>query len=168
MADGAFSLLIGDCRYVQQNCLNRISNLEGCENLDTLNISTNQVSKLENLSCCKQLKTIIATNNQLETLESVQHLAECPGICTLDLQNNMLSDPAILDVLKQIPDLRCLYLKGNPVVSNIKNYRKTLINSIPSLTYLDDRPVFEEERKCAEAWWVWCQATHASQFHITD
>lgn len=137
---------------MQQNCLNRISHLEQCENLDTLNISNNHVSKLENLACCKQLKTLCATSNQLSTLESVQHLAECTSLCTLDLQNNNLSDPAILDIFKQIPDLRCLYLKGNPVVSNIKNYRKVLISSIPSLTYLDDRPVFEDERKIAEAW----------------
>ncbi len=122
------------------------------ENLDTLNISNNQIAKLEGLSCCKSLRTLIATHNRLITLESVQHLADCTSLQTLDLQNNELADPAILDVLKQIPDLRCLYLKGNPVVSNIKNYRKVLITSIPSLTYLDDRPVFENERRTAEAW----------------
>lgn len=51
-----------------------------------------------------------------------------------------------------MPNLACLYLTGNPFVSNLRNYRKTLIASIPSLTYLDDRPVFDTERRCAEAW----------------
>ena len=58
----------------------------------------------------------------------------------------------ILDVLKGFPDLRCLYLKGNPAVSCIRNYRKAVIASIPTLTYLDDRPIFDAERRCAEAW----------------
>ncbi|GLC39430.1 Leucine-rich repeat-containing protein oda7 [Pleodorina starrii] len=140
------------CLYVQQNCIHKISGLEAVENLDTLNISNNHLTSLEGLSCCKSLSTLIAAHNHLATLDSVAHLAECTALQTLDLQNNELSDPAILDVLKQIPDLRCLYLKGNPVVSNIRNYRKVVITSIPTLTYLDDRPVFDNERKVAEAW----------------
>jgi len=51
-----------------------------------------------------------------------------------------------------LPELRCLYLKGNPVVSKLPNYRKTLISRCKQLTYLDERPVSEEERKCCEAW----------------
>ncbi|KAG2449026.1 hypothetical protein HYH02_005778 [Chlamydomonas schloesseri] len=140
------------CLYVQQNCIWKISGLEAVPALDTLNISNNQLTKLEGLSCCPGLRTLIATHNHLATLDSVAHLAECKALQTLDLQNNELEDPGIVDILKQIPDLRCLYLKGNPVVSNIKNYRKVLVTSIPSLTYLDDRPVFDNERKIAQAW----------------
>ena len=61
--------------------------------------------------------------------------------------------PQILDILKEFPDLRCVYLKGNPAVSAIRNYRKAVIAAIPSLTYLDDRPIFDAERRCAEAWY---------------
>ncbi len=137
---------------MHQNCLWRISHLENAPTLDTLNVSNNQITKLEGLSVCPKLCTLIATHNHLASLESVEHLAECKSLHTLDLQNNNLDDPAVVDILKQIPDLRCLYLKGNPVVSKIPNYRKTLITSIPTLTYLDDRPIFENERRIAEAW----------------
>ncbi len=58
----------------------------------------------------------------------------------------------VLDTLKRLPELRCLYLKGNPVVSAIPQYRRTLVAALPGLTYLDDRPVFPMERRCAEAW----------------
>ena len=99
-----------------------------------------------------QLTTLICTNNQLASLDSIAHLAELKSLTTLDLQGNALADPAILDLLTQMPNLRCLYLKGNPVVSMIKNYRKVLVAAIPGLGYLDERPVFEDERRMVDAW----------------
>lgn len=50
-----------------------------------------------------------------------------------------------------MPRLAVLYLNGNPVCKKIKNYRKTLITKIPTLKYLDDRPVFDDDRIFAEA-----------------
>lgn len=139
-------------RYLQQNCIWKISHLDGVPELDTLNISHNHLKKLENLSVCPKLTTLIATDNQLEGLDSIQHLAECTSLHTLDLKNNKLEDPQVLEVLKQLPNLRCLYLTGNPVVSNMKNYRKLMVAALPGLTYLDDRPVFEDERRLVNAW----------------
>ena len=96
---------------------------------------------------------MICTNNQLSSLESIVHLIECKHLITLDLQSNNISEPAILDeVLKKMPSLRCLYLKGNPVVSMIKNYRKVVVAALPDLGYLDERPVFEDERRLVNAW----------------
>jgi len=50
-----------------------------------------------------------------------------------------------------MPNLAVLYLQGNECTKKIHNYRKTLISRIPTLKYLDDRPVFEEDRRFAEA-----------------
>ena len=141
-------------RYLQQNCIWAISHLEGVPELDTLNISHNMVKRLEGLSVCPKLTTLLATDNQLETVDSIAHLVECQSLTTVDLQNNRLTDPDVLDVFKQLPNLKCLYLKGNPVVSNIKNYRKTVVAALPGLGYLDDRPIFEDERRMIDAWCV--------------
>jgi dynein assembly factor 1 len=49
-------------------------------------------------------------------------------------------------------NLACLYLKNNPLVREFKNYRKRFIGFIPTLKYLDDRPVFPNERRTSDAW----------------
>lgn len=50
-----------------------------------------------------------------------------------------------------MPNLSVLYLQNNDVTKNIRNYRKSMIVKLPNLKYLDDRPVFPEERRFAEA-----------------
>lgn len=99
------------------------------------------------------LRTLVATDNHLEAPEAVAALAACSALESLDLQSNKLGDgQALLDLLRGLPQLKCLYLRGNPLVSSLGNYRKTVVSAIPTLAYLDDRPVFERERRCAEAW----------------
>lgn len=90
--------------------------------------------------------------NQSSALEDIIGLLECPSIAVVDLSDNYIDDPEILpQVLAKMPKLSVLYLQGNPVTKLIKNYRKVLITSIPTLKYLDDRPVFEDDRRAAEA-----------------
>lgn len=56
--------------------------------------------------------------------------------------------------LQALPELKCLYLRGNPFVSDMPNYRKRIIAALPTLTYMDDRPIFEMERYGAEGWFA--------------
>ncbi len=54
------------------------------------------------------------------------------------------------EVLAKMPELKVLYLKGNPCVKKLtggKSYRKYTIARIGGLTYLDDRPVFKDDRR---------------------
>ena len=60
----------------------------------------------------------------------------------------------VLAIFKQMPDLRVLYCQGNPFVKELRNYRKRMISEIKTLRYLDDRPVFEDERLTVEAWLI--------------
>lgn len=80
-------------------------------------------------------------------------LLECPSITCLDLSGNYLTDPAILpEILEKMPNLGVLYLMNNDVTKKLGSYRKNLIARLPTLKYLDDRPVFEEDRRRAEAY----------------
>ncbi len=51
-----------------------------------------------------------------------------------------------------MPNLKVLYLQGNPVVKRIPFYRKFVIGRLRGLTYLDDRPVFDDERQRCDVW----------------
>jgi dynein assembly factor 1 len=142
------------CRFAQQNVLISLKGLENVPQLRTLNIGNNHLSSLQGIEVCPELSTLTASANQLASLAALRPLLGCKELQTLDLQCNKIEDPAIVELVAQLPALRCLYLKGNPVVNKIKQYRKALISALPGLTYLDDRPVDEQERRCAEAWWV--------------
>ena len=51
-----------------------------------------------------------------------------PSIQTIDIQHNKIEDVDVVDkVLVHMPDLRVVYLQGNPVVKKIPHYRKTMI-----------------------------------------
>lgn len=61
-------------------------------------------------------------------------------------------DLLLVNFFKRIPELNVLYLQGNDVARGMKNYRKNMVFHIKALTYLDELPVFPEERRSTEAW----------------
>jgi dynein assembly factor 1 len=140
------------CIYLHQNSITCIGNLYQCQKLATLQMSNNQLRSLQNLCSLPELSTLQLANNKLRTAEDLRHLIMCPSITVLDLQNNEIDDIDVIDVLVCMPQLAVLQLQGNPVVSKIPNYRRTVIARCKALTYLDDRPIFEEERLAVESW----------------
>lgn len=157
------------CLYLHQNGIEHIENLEQCQMLTNINLSSNCLRSISNLSCLPNLAQLQLTDNYLESYESIAHLAECKSLTVIDLKNNKLDNPAIVDIFKQLPDLRVLVLSGNPVVKKIKSYRKTLVVEIASLTYIDERPVFDDERRTAAAWLEGgLEAERAERIRIKD
>lgn len=144
--------------FIQENAIRKMEGLDTLKELRQLNLNENFLTTVEGLAGCEQLDTLYLKRNRLgkgenEDVAALRGLLECPTLTCVDLSENELGDPAILEeVIYRMPDLRVLYLQGNPVCRKIDHYRKKLICSIPSLKYLDDRPVFEEDRRRAEAW----------------
>eukprot|EP00903_Cladosiphon_okamuranus_P019907 g18296.t1 len=138
--------------YAHENLLEKIEGLDSFLELDTLNLSKNFIKRVENISHLGRLTTLLLANNHLETADDVREVLQCPSIQTLDLQHNRIDDPDVVGIVSAMHDLRVLYLQGNPVVKHIRHYRKTLVSKCANLKYLDDRPVFDEERRRCTAW----------------
>lgn len=49
----------------------------------------------------------------------------------------------------KMPELAVVYLQNNGFNKKISHYRKTLISKIPNMKYIDDKPVFEDEKRYA-------------------
>ncbi|XP_032595496.2 dynein axonemal assembly factor 1 homolog isoform X2 [Drosophila grimshawi] len=142
------------CLFLQNNLIKRIDNLSFCQDLDTLNLSSNHIRKIENIGSdiLPVLNTLNISSNYLKDIEGLADLVNCKNLAVLDLSNNRIDDILVVKIFEQMPCLKVLALQGNPVVSRLPQYRKTLILSCKELTYLDVRPVFPRDRACAEAW----------------
>jgi dynein assembly factor 1, axonemal len=91
--------------------------------LITLHISYNCTSSLAG-SCCPQLETLICTHNYLKDANSIAALLYGSWI----FQDNKIKDSSIVEMFAKMPNVKCLYLKGNPSVSKIKQCRYALPN----------------------------------------
>lgn len=140
--------------YLQENLISKIENLDNLTQIVNLNLSDNCIKTVENLGCLKNLQTLQLKRNTIgiNGIDDLKGLLEVPQITSLDISDNKISDEnALEEVFFKLPCVAVLYLSGNEFVKKVKNYRKTLIHRIPTLKYLDDRPVFDDERRFVEA-----------------
>eukprot|EP00659_Diplonema_papillatum_P003393 gene3393-5313_t len=137
--------------YLQENCIRNISGLDKLVNLVSLNLSNNFITRIENLDALTHLKTLHMKNNRLKRFDDIVHLLEVPSLETLDLTANHLEDEASVEVFEQMPNLLSLYVHQNPFCAKIRPYRKHMLGRCTGLRYLDDRPVFPDERRCVTA-----------------
>jgi len=140
--------------YIQENMFDKIENLNHLKDLHYLNLNDNYIKTIENLSDMPNLGTLQIKKNKIgkNGLSDWMGLLDLQTITVLDISENLIDDPAFVEeILIKMENLAVLYLKGNPMCKKIKNYKKTIISKMPKLRYLDDSPVFPEDRRYAEA-----------------
>ena len=153
--EGLDSLVNLTSLYLHENCIEKIEGLDNLCHLANLNLSDNLIKKIENLKGLTNLSNLLLKRNRIgiKGLEDLQGLLELgKEIAVIDISDNLIEDPKIVDeILTKFVDLRVIYLKGNDVVRKIPNYRKTLISKIDTLKYIDDKPIFDDEKRFALA-----------------
>lgn len=118
----------------------KIENLSNCPQLDTINLAHNQLRSVDNChsGVLPALTSLDLSHNYLKSAEHLDALRHCDAVSVLDLSHNRIDDVLIVKVLAAMANLRVLTMNGNPVISLIPNYRKTMIlecvSSDPCLT----------------------------------
>eukprot|EP00472_Partenskyella_glossopodia_P006402 CAMPEP_0197525912 /NCGR_PEP_ID=MMETSP1318-20131121/15076_1 /TAXON_ID=552666 /ORGANISM="Partenskyella glossopodia, Strain RCC365" /LENGTH=411 /DNA_ID=CAMNT_0043079743 /DNA_START=156 /DNA_END=1388 /DNA_ORIENTATION=+ len=136
--------------FLGNNEITKIQNLDSNSKLKMLNLDRNFLKDLKGIEVCKCLENFSAKANQIQ---NISPLSALKNLTSLNLQNNKISDEKnVLRTLSEMPKIRVLYLKGNPFVRSLKNYRKEIIHTCPDIQFLDDRPVEEWEKKFVAAW----------------
>lgn len=167
---------------LHNNALITLQNFEApLRNLRILNISHNYLTNLRGLAeFCPLLETLQASHNHIACLTDCEAVWQLSGSLTsIDLSFNKIEryeaaandedegraagqgewapapsrDPSeVVSFFAKMPLVSVIYLQGNAITRSLKHYRRHMILQIPSLTYLDDRPVFADERRVVEAW----------------
>lgn len=150
------------CLYLQQNSISDLSGLAICTQLTTLNLASNMLTSLTSAvpwSNMQSLHTLNLASNQLKSVAELQGLLQCrQSLSCLDLSYNQLSATSDTDVqqlydfLTAFPSLKILYLHHNPLCQTLPAYRKTLTAKLLHLTYLDERPVTDNDHRLAVAY----------------
>ena len=141
--------------FLHENTIQKIEGLDNLVNLTNLNLSDNLIKKIEGISKLINLTDFLIKRNRIgfEGLEDLKGLLDTgKELRVLDISDNYIQDVKIVDeILSKIPNLKVLYLSGNEVARKIPNYRKTLIGKIKNLTYIDNKPIFNDEKRYALA-----------------
>ena len=146
--EGLEKLIDLRCLYLQNNYIKQIEGLDNNINLSIFNISNNKIKAIRGMAKLQKLENFYISKNELSTIEDLNNLLELKSLSLLDIQNNNFSENSndFLFFLRKIENLKVLYLRGNEVCRSIPNYRRTIIIRLNNLTYLDDKPIKQEDR----------------------
>ena len=132
-----------------------IENLNHLQNLRILNLDDNMIRTIEGLNGMPMLETLQVKRNRIgeNGLSDLMGLLEIPSLSVLDIQDNRVDDEKFLEeILAKLPNLKVLYCQNNPAMKKFKNMKKMFISKLEKLSYLIDKPVFDDDRRYAVAW----------------
>lgn len=140
--------------HLEGNRITCIENLDSNPELCQLNLESNGIRSITGLAHLQKLEQINLSKNCIEELEDVCELRTLPGLANIDVSHNLIkAESDVVEFWAEMVDtLKVLRYHGNPGVRNVEHYRKRMINALPHLGYLDDRPVKPVERLSCSAW----------------
>lgn len=140
--------------HLSCNRIQQIDGLGGNLQLRQLNLSGNALTRISGLKHLTHLEILNVSGNAIAQLEDLHDLRDMHGLSNFDVSKNHIeASVGVVEFWSEFAKrLKVLRYFGNPGERSIEHYRKRLVNAMPILTYLDDRPVFPVERKACAAW----------------
>lgn len=130
----------------QKLTYNLILSKHKTESLNTikyLNLWGNNLEDVEIIKNMTNLEIVTLSNNNVSSLKD---FADLKNLKELYLRKNSISQLEELSYLKNCKDLKILWLEDNPICE-IEDYRKKVVRLLPQLNKLDNKNIFEVERK---------------------
>ncbi|XP_042572230.1 acidic leucine-rich nuclear phosphoprotein 32 family member B isoform X1 [Cyprinus carpio] len=132
---------------VLDNCRSNEGKIEGLTaefvNLEFLSLINVGLLSVSNLPKLGKLKKLELSDNRISG--GLDVLAEkLPNLTHLNLSGNKLKDISTLEPLKKLDHLKSLDL-FNCEVTNLNDYRESVFNLLPQLTYLDGYDMEDHE-----------------------
>ncbi|CAJ1398255.1 unnamed protein product [Effrenium voratum] len=145
--------------------------LGGHEKLQTLDLSSNKLTSLAGLGALPSLKLLNASGNELADLNGINEATaleelqlaenklqaleapwtELQALTALDVSACALETEKPLEVLRQLPLLRKLKVKGNPFTESVSSVPVVALVCHWRLTDVDDIAITEEHTEAAKA-----------------
>ena len=110
------------------------------EKMKYLNIWGEDIENIDIISEMKGLKLISLSANKISSLKPLENLVQ---LKELYLRQNNISDINEINYLSNCPNLKSLWLVGNPICKNNDEFLKAIIEKLPNLAFLDNRPIAE-------------------------
>ncbi|VDO87547.1 unnamed protein product [Heligmosomoides polygyrus] len=95
---------------------------------------------IDDISICERMVNIEVLSLSVNRVETLQSLRNCTRLVELYLRKNNIQSLTELEYLKDLHNLRVLWIDENPCTSG-GDYRHRVLRILPQLTKLDDRPV---------------------------
>eukprot|EP01068_Selenidium_serpulae_P007893 Selendium_serpulae@DN4834_c0_g1_i1.p1 len=155
--------------YLQSNGITGMAPISALPSLIVLDLSCNSVEEICGLEELKCLETLKLGKNNIRCFKGLRGLSGCSSLQTVDVSFNQItavcthpccnsqsdiSKPMmekerflieLISLFRSVP-IRCLQIHGNPFSSEIGYYRTYVVSGIPTLRFLDERPVQARDR----------------------
>ncbi|KAH7315650.1 hypothetical protein KP509_21G058800 [Ceratopteris richardii] len=122
--------------------------LECVPSLSKLSLSDCKLQELGSIKQLKQLKELRLANNNIKYLS--KDIANNFRLQIVDLGNNCFKNLSKIEVLKTLPHLKNLNVRGNPFCLQ-NNYQEQLKTLLPTLRILDGHPLRDFKRKALDS-----------------
>lgn len=123
---------------ISSNHLTTLHGVERCTHLQLLNARRNNLTEMTHVANLTKLTHLFIGRNKIRVIDNMSHIKL---LHTLDVSFNALSSTGAIRTLSLIVNLRCLYIKGNPLITNVlkqTRYKAHLRQLCPSLYCIDD------------------------------
>ena len=127
------------------NLMRQSSFLAKLQNLESLNLESNQLEALSDFPSLPQLSELILSKNFIFLLSFKQEIHEMfPSLQLLDLSHNSLYDRFELLTLSKISSLFELDLQGNPCAAH-SNFIENIIKDYPNITVINNTQILKNQ-----------------------